>query len=144
MFYGLLKRFFCELTLSVDLFGWVAESSYDRKLKGAEFHSTNLAADVCLAKMLAGFYRTQNDSFMPPKIIGFHFALFRKFSSGALLTKMPSELLSTEQIFTELVAAITFQQILQICGHQSVSRKLPSKITHAQEMKPPARRDNDL
>ena len=36
----------------------VDENSNDRKLKGAEFYSTNLAADICLSKMVAELLST--------------------------------------------------------------------------------------
>ena len=67
-------------------------------------YSTNLAADICLPKMVAElscFHRTQNGSFFPPKIIGIHFTFITKIPGGTLLTKMPAESPTTEQIFTE-------------------------------------------
>ena len=36
----------------------VDENSNDRKLKGTEFYSTNLAADICLSKMVAELLST--------------------------------------------------------------------------------------
>ena len=47
------------------------------------------------------FYRTQNGSFIPSKIIGIHFTFITKISGDTLLTKMAAELPFTEQIFTE-------------------------------------------
>ena len=67
-----------------------------------EFYSTNLAADICLTKMVAGLLsHPLNDGFIPPKIICINFAFITKIPGDTLLTKMPAELLSTEQIFTK-------------------------------------------
>ena len=51
--------------------------------------------------MVAGFYRTQNGSFISPKLIGIHFTFISKIAGDISLTKMPAELSSTEKIFTE-------------------------------------------
>ena len=61
-----------------------------------EFYSTNLAANIFLPKMVAGFYPTQNGSFIPT-----HFTVITKIPVDNLLMKMPAELSSTEEIFTE-------------------------------------------
>ena len=50
---------------------------------------------------MLGFYRTQDGAFIPPKIIGIHFTFTTKISVDNLLKKMPAELPSTEQTFTE-------------------------------------------
>ena len=47
------------------------------------------------------FNAPKSGSFIPPKIIGIHFTSITKIPGGTLLTKMPAELPSTEQIFVE-------------------------------------------
>ena len=42
----------------------------------------------------------ENGSFVLPKIIGIHFSFVTKIPDDTLLTKMPGDLPSTEQIFT--------------------------------------------
>ena len=80
----------------------VAENSNDRKLQGTEFHFMNLAADICLPKMVAGLLsHPKRHSFILPKIIGIHLRFITKLLGDTLLTKMPAELPSTEQIYTE-------------------------------------------
>ena len=64
-------------------------------------YSTNLAADICLSKMVAELLSHPNSSFVPPKIIGIHFSFITKIPGDTLVTKMAAELPSTEQIFLE-------------------------------------------
>ena len=62
----------------------------------------NLAVDIYLPKMIAGLSDcTQNGSSILPTITGIHFSYITKIPGDTLLTKMPAELPSTEQIFTE-------------------------------------------
>ena len=60
---------------------------------------------IYLPKMVAGpklgFFRTQNGSFIPPKIIGIHFTCITKIPDDILPKKMVAELPSSEQIFSE-------------------------------------------
>ena len=69
--------------------------------KGRNFYFTNFAADICLPKMVAGLLSHQNGSLILPKVIGIHLSFTTKISGDTLLTKMPAESISTEQIFTE-------------------------------------------
>ena len=49
------KGYFCEPTLLILICSdAVAENSNDRKLQGIGLYSTNLAADICLPKTVAG------------------------------------------------------------------------------------------
>ena len=45
----------------------VDENSNDRKLKGTEFYSTNLAANIRLSKMVAELLSTANWQFHTPE-----------------------------------------------------------------------------
>ena len=74
----------------------VAENSDDRKL-----YSTDLAADICLPKMVAELLSRPKWQFYPSEIIGIHFTFITKIPGETLLTKAPAELPSTEEIFTE-------------------------------------------
>ena len=53
--------------------------------------------------MVAGqFYRTQNGSFIPPKLIGIHFTFITRIAGDILLKKMqPDYPPASEQIFPE-------------------------------------------
>ena len=73
----------------------------DRKLQGTELYSTNFAADIYLPKMVALLFSHPKRQFFPPKIKGVYFTFITKIPGNTLLTKMPAELPSTEQIFTE-------------------------------------------
>ena len=69
-----------------------------------EFYFTNLAADHCLPQMVAELLSHPKRQFHPPelpKIIGIHFCFTTKIPGDTLLTKIPAELPSAEQIFTE-------------------------------------------
>ena len=44
----------------------VGENLNDRKLQGKEFYFTNLAADICLPKMVAGLLSHPKRHFYPP------------------------------------------------------------------------------
>ena len=66
--------------------------------------------------MAAGFYRTQNGSFISPKIIGIHFTFtVTKIPVDNLLTKVLTELPSIEQIslFTETSRLVPLIYALQ-------------------------------
>ena len=65
------------------------------------FFFTNLAADIYLPKMAAGLLSRSKRQFHPPEIIGIHFSYITKIPGDTLQTKMPAELPSTEQRFTE-------------------------------------------
>ena len=53
----------------------LAENSNDRKLQGAEFYFTNLAADICLPKMVDGLLSHPKRQFYPSKNNGHLFFL---------------------------------------------------------------------
>ena len=81
-----------------------AENPNGKKMQRTEVYSTNLAADIWLAKMVAGLLSHTKQQFYfpaPSKIIGIRFTFITKIPGDTLLTKMPVELPSTEQIFTE-------------------------------------------
>ena len=61
------------------------------------------------------FYRTQNGSFIPSKIIGIHFTFISKIPGDILLAKMLAELLSTEQIFTETSHLVPLKNVSGLC-----------------------------
>ena len=79
----------------------VAENSNDRKLQGTEFDFTNLAADICLPKIVAELLSHLKWQFYPPENNRHSSFLYYEIPGDTLLTKMPAELPSTEQIFTE-------------------------------------------
>ena len=66
-----------------------------------EFYFTNLAADIFLPKMVAGLLSHPKRQFHPSQNDRYHFTFIMKIPVDNLLTKMPAELPSTEQIFTE-------------------------------------------
>ena len=58
----------------------VAENSNDRKVKGTELYSTNLAADICLPKMVAVLLSHPKRQFYPSENNRYSFyRLLRKF-----------------------------------------------------------------
>ena len=77
----------------------VAKNSNDRKLWGTEFHSTNLVADIYLPQIYGSWAFI---AYFRPTIISSHFTLISKIPGDTLLTKIPVELPSIEQIFTKL------------------------------------------
>ena len=91
----------------------VDENSKDRKLKGTEFYSTNLAADVCLLNMVADFYRPQKGSFILPKIIGIHFSFTKKIFSR-LVPLTPCDQGIPKSYFTE-----TTREMFLVKNHPS-------------------------
>ena len=54
----------------------VTETSNDRKLQRTEFHSTKLAADICLPKMVAGLLSHPKRQFYPSENNGHSFFLY--------------------------------------------------------------------
>ena len=62
--------------------------------------------------MVAGLLSHPNGSFIPPKLIGIHFTFITRIAGDILLTKMPAELLSTEQIFTETSRLVPLYRLL--------------------------------
>ena len=92
----------------------VAENSTDRKLQGTEFHFTNFAADICLPKVVAGLLSHPKRQFYPPE--NNRHSSFPYYSTkipgDTLLTKMPAELPSTEQTFTETSRLVPLKTVL--------------------------------
>ena len=72
-----------------------AENSNDRKLQGTEFCFTNLAAHIYFPKMVAE-----------------HFSFTTKTTGDALLSKMPAELPSAEQIFAETSRLVPLYRLI--------------------------------
>ena len=60
----------------------VAENSNDRKLSGTEFYFTNLAADICLPKMVAELLSHPKRQFHPPENNRHSFFLYYENSRG--------------------------------------------------------------
>ena len=81
----------------------------------------NLTADICLRKMAAGLL--SHPIFVLPKIIGILLFFITKIPGGTLLTKMPAELTSTEQIFTETSCLVP----LLLRTSTAISRKVVGK-----------------
>ena len=64
----------------------VAENSNDRKLQGMVFYSTNLAADICLPKKVAGLLSHPKRQLLSlPKIIGIHLTFITKIPDDTLI-----------------------------------------------------------
>ena len=63
--------------------------------------------------MVAGLLsHPQNGSFILPKIIGVHFTFITRIPGDTLLTKMPAELPSTEEIFTETSRLVPLSKVI--------------------------------
>ena len=70
----------------------VAENLNDRKFQGTEFYFKNLAADICLPKMVAELLSHPKRQFHPTENNRHSFFLYYEIPGDILLSKMPAEL----------------------------------------------------